>query len=527
MTLRSLPLLGSAGNWLKRGSSTEKKGSIATRTPSSFARSIKSVASEPDAEAERMMDSAVARDSMNSPAHSTRGSISLPNSSAVSTRSSRRSSGMSFASHRSDEGPQTSSAALAMKDWRVGAIYTIVPGLIHFTSSRVKPVSAGSNLCFFTCDFPKQYYPFCSDFGPVNLGVIVRFCDMLRTKVKAVKKNGLELVFRTSEDLKIRTNAAFLMAAYLLLEEGYTPEEAIQPFERITPYPFKPYRDATYAPVDFELSILDCLHGLRKAVSTGWFNHRDFELTDYERWDNPENGDFHQVTPKFIAFKGPVGKHKMQDKDDYAHSPAHYGGVFREKGVSAIVRLSDPSTYSAREFTAEGIRHYDLYFDDCTTPSDELVDKFLEIADQEDGLVAVHCKAGLGRTGTVIACHVMKHYGFTAREAISWLRMARPGSVIGPQQHYLVGYEEQLMTEQLMSNASTARGGSDAGSPYSSFTSMGSKFSNRLRHTVHQHSDEEDRFVPNSEVLADQVSNGQIQRAMAREAARKSTRSRP
>ena len=29
---------------------------------------------------------------------------------------------------------------------------------------------------------------------------------------------------------------------------------------------------------------------------------------------------------------------------------------------------------------------------------------------------------------------MMKHYGFTANECIGWLRVARPGSVIGPQQ---------------------------------------------------------------------------------------------
>ena len=32
---------------------------------------------------------------------------------------------------------------------------------------------------------------------------------------------------------------------------------------------------------------------------------------------------------------------------------------------------------------------------------------------------------------------MMKHYKFTAAEAIAWLRICRPGSVIGPQQHYM------------------------------------------------------------------------------------------
>ncbi|XP_067846687.1 dual specificity protein phosphatase CDC14AB isoform X2 [Heptranchias perlo] len=45
--------------------------------------------------------------------------------------------------------------------------------------------------------------------------------------------------------------------------------------------------------------------------------------------------------------------------------------------------------------------------------------------------------AGLGRTGTLIACYIMKHYRFTAAEAIGWIRICRPGSIIGPQQHFL------------------------------------------------------------------------------------------
>ncbi len=46
----------------------------------------------------------------------------------------------------------------------------------------------------------------------------------------------------------------------------------------------------------------------------------------------------------------------------------------------------------------------------------------------------MHCKAGLGRTGTLIACYMMKHFQMTAAECIAWLRIVRPGSVIGPQQ---------------------------------------------------------------------------------------------
>lgn len=48
--------------------------------------------------------------------------------------------------------------------------------------------------------------------------------------------------------------------------------------------------------------------------------------------------------------------------------------------------------------------------------------------------------AGLGRTGSLIGAYIMKHYHFTALEAIAWLRVCRPGSVIGHQQQWLEEY---------------------------------------------------------------------------------------
>lgn len=72
--------------------------------------------------------------------------------------------------------------------------------------------------------------------------------------------------------------------------------------------------------------------------------------------------------------------------------------------------------YERRLFTQAGLEHHDLYFPDGTCPPDSILTEFLSIAESERGAIAIHCKAGLGRTGTLIGCYLMKHYGFTAPE---------------------------------------------------------------------------------------------------------------
>ena len=58
--------------------------------------------------------------------------------------------------------------------------------------------------------------------------------------------------------------------------------------------------------------------------------------------------------------------------------------------------------------------------------------KFLEITEAEKCAIGVHWKAGLGRTGTLIAWYAIKNYKISASSMIAWLRIWRPGSVLGP-----------------------------------------------------------------------------------------------
>jgi cell division cycle 14 len=41
----------------------------------------------------------------------------------------------------------------------------------------------------------------------------------------------------------------------------------------------------------------------------------------------------------------------------------------------------------------------------------------------------------------------MKHYYFPAADFIGWIRIARPGSILGPQQNYLIEIEKVMREE--------------------------------------------------------------------------------
>eukprot|EP00392_Amoebophrya_sp_AT5.2_P012002 g12096.t1 len=188
------------------------------------------------------------------------------------------------------------------------------------------------------------------------------------------------------------------------------------------------------------VSVSISLHLLEVLVLVG-----TFDADEYEHFEKVECGDLNWVVGnKLMAFATP--QNKAKDCDGYTcWTPETYLPLFKKWNVNLVVRLNKATCYDREKFIKNGVKHLDLYFNDGGLPPVEHIHQFLHAVENEQGAVAVHCKAGLGRTGTLIGAYVMKHYKIPAKVFIAWNRLVRPGSVLGPQQQFLCDIEASML----------------------------------------------------------------------------------
>mmetsp|Transcript_9784 Transcript_9784/g.23251 ORF Transcript_9784/g.23251 Transcript_9784/m.23251 type:complete len:409 (+) Transcript_9784:74-1300(+) len=328
--------------------------------------------------------------------------------------------------------------------WHAGTLVPVIPGRLLFTAhasdeQTIDEIRSRPKYFFCSTDLQDSYAPFVDDFGPVNIGIVVEFCDYIRGLLKDKRLEHRTIVYYCTDAADSVANTVFLLAAFLMLEHKIEPAAAVAPFT-ISQLPVVPFRDASNRRSTFPLTVLDCLNGLNKAVACKWFSLEEFSLEEYIEYGDPTKGDLHVVCPKFVAFRGP----SKTDATCPTLSIEAYIELLRELGVSNVIRLSAPDGYDKQSFFDAGFQHTDL---PCATalPSDQVVREFLRACEQP--VCAVHCASGLAHTGTMIALWMILRQGFSAKEAIAWMRLVRPGSVVGLQQHFLQEMELRFRVE--------------------------------------------------------------------------------
>ncbi|OTA69511.1 phosphatases II [Hypoxylon sp. EC38] len=311
---------------------------------------------------------------------------------------------------------------------------------------------------YFTVDDQLLYNAFHHDFGPLHIGHLYRFALYFHDILGAKENQHRPIVFWSRADPRSRANAACLLACYMVLIQSWPPHLALAPIAQIDP-PLMPFRDAGYSQADYGITVQDVVYGVWKAKEEGCCALDNFDLDEYEKFERVEHGDFNWITPHFLAFASPQNSPTAritESSELYASLPKTLSAVdahptlsqpfknvlrhFSERNIGLVVRLNSP-LYSPSYFEALGIQHLDMIFEDGTCPPLSTVRKFIKLAHETITVrkkgIAVHCKAGLGRTGCLIGAYLIYRHGFTANEIISFMRFMRPGMVVGPQQHWL------------------------------------------------------------------------------------------
>jgi atypical dual specificity phosphatase len=107
----------------------------------------------------------------------------------------------------------------------------------------------------------------------------------------------------------------------------------------------------------------------------------------------------------------------------------------RQQGLQLLISLTEMPLRSDW-INEAGLLSIHIPIEDMHAPTMEQLNSAVSAIKRarERGMgLAIHCAAGLGRTGTVLAAYLVSQ-GLGAREAIARVRELRPGSVETPEQ---------------------------------------------------------------------------------------------
>jgi atypical dual specificity phosphatase len=122
-----------------------------------------------------------------------------------------------------------------------------------------------------------------------------------------------------------------------------------------------------------------------------------------------------------------------------------------DKGIKSIVTVREvPLPFEW--FDGADIDYVHLRVEDFGAPTLEEIDEVVNFIDKKirgNRPVMVHCAAGKGRTGAVLAAYMVKRQKLSAKQAIEKIRILRPGSVQSIMQETALSmYEKYLKTKK-------------------------------------------------------------------------------
>ena len=113
------------------------------------------------------------------------------------------------------------------------------------------------------------------------------------------------------------------------------------------------------------------------------------------------------------------------------------------QGVKSIVTMTEQSL---PQDWVQDIGYLHVPTPDLTAPDMDKIDTAVDFIHQQiknEQAVMVHCAAGMGRAGTILACYLLKYKKFSAKDAIKKIRTQRPGSIQSETQEIAIGLYEK------------------------------------------------------------------------------------
>lgn len=115
------------------------------------------------------------------------------------------------------------------------------------------------------------------------------------------------------------------------------------------------------------------------------------------------------------------------------------------QGVKSIVTMTENAL---PESWVKDTKYLHVPTEDLSAPDIEQIDDAVDFINERinhNEPVMVHCAAGIGRTGTILACYLIKYQKYSAKNAIEKVRKERPGSIQSERQEIVVElYEKHI-----------------------------------------------------------------------------------
>jgi len=116
-----------------------------------------------------------------------------------------------------------------------------------------------------------------------------------------------------------------------------------------------------------------------------------------------------------------------------------------QQGIKSVVTMTENAL---PEKWVNEIKYLHVPTPDLTAPDMEKINlavDFIHENIKNHQAVMVHCAAGMGRAGTILASYLVKYQKYSAKDAIKKIRTERPGSIQSETQELAITFYQKYL----------------------------------------------------------------------------------